>query len=848
MNARSLAAQITSTAVAVGAATALFVAGAGVFVLDWQARRAQATLLRLQTQDHASRIEDRLQTIRALTRAAVGSSILRSALADNAGKELYAQPFMDRVSQSSGVPLSVYFVDFEGNTVLQSASAQGFEPYRSWVRGHLDHAREISTLTRALDRDHFVMLAPLVYERTRRTEGAIVVVAEVASLVPTAHFALAARAANERISEDTAVVALPDAEGGAELLVTASSEARHPLAVDRKIAMTLLLLGALPLSLLVAVPLSRRAARRTTADVDQLVADLQVAASRLDQTANLPRLNEAGGPEIRAVAHAVNDLLRSLDTTARALRRERELRLAGIIEGATDAIITIGTDQRIVQFNAAAEHMFRVTADQVLGSTVDRFVPPVFRGSHGGMINMYARSDTESRRRMGRARSFEALRADGEPFRAEATLTKSRIDGEEVLTVLIRDITDHVRAEEERHARELADAANKEKTAFLARMSHELRTPLNAVLGFSELMARESIPASPEVQRTRLTLITNSCRRLLALINDLLDVSRIELGALEVRLVGLDACTVVEAAAAELRSLAEVRDVQLMLELPADGVWVLADEMRLQQVVSNLLSNAIKYNRQGGEVRVRLVVRDEWASLAVTDSGIGMDEAQLRDLYQPFNRLGRHGSTEGTGIGLTITKNLVEAMGGRLEVSSTVGEGSCFVCLLQRSSPTAPETVPAAVAEMSSSVEAHGVLVYVEDEPVNQVLFSSMLALRPGVEVVIVGDGHSAIELVCQRPVDLLFVDMMLPDMDGVALAQHLREALGDRCPPMVAYSANALAADIDKALDAGFARYLIKPAGVVDLLGTVDTMMGAGRLLGADDPAAAARIGQGVG
>ncbi|MGA0609709.1 MHYT domain-containing protein [Caldimonas sp. KR1-144] len=378
-------------------------------------------------------------------------------------------------------------------------------------------------------------------------------------------------------------------------------------------------------------------------------------------------------------------------------------------------------------------------------------------------------------------------------------------------------------AEQERDARELADAANREKTAFLARMSHELRTPLNAIHGFAELMLSEPRPQSHEVQQHRLELIVNSSRHLLALIDDLLDVSRIELGRLDVHVASTELVAVAQAAIGELEEQALRRGVSVKLVHEPRALWALADPLRTRQVLSNLLSNAIKYNRPAGSVTIELAQRDGWVRIAVADTGQGMTAEQLAALYQPFNRLGRDAEPQGAGIGLVIAKHLVEGMGGRIEVDSEADAGTCFTVWLARSSEpqAAPAVAPA--RPLAERADVRGAVLYVEDDPVNQLLMQSCLALRPGVSLLMAADGTEGIATaLCARP-DLVITDMMLPDMHGSELAQQLRAVLGAACPPLIAFSANAMPADIAAARAAGFADYLVKPATTQALLATID-------------------------
>ncbi|WP_066331633.1 sensor histidine kinase [Azohydromonas lata] len=238
-------------------------------------------------------------------------------------------------------------------------------------------------------------------------------------------------------------------------------------------------------------------------------------------------------------------------------------------------------------------------------------------------------------------------------------------------------------AEQARAAQALSEAASRQKSLFMTRVSHELRTPLNAILGFTDLLShRTELDAR---QREWLHYIASAGQHLLALVNDLLDISRIESGALELQLGPVDVAEVLAAAARDLGTLAQRHEVAVQVDTLPPSTCVRADATRLRQVVQNLLSNAIKYNRPGGQARLRVLAAGEDVDLLVEDNGLGMDEAQLAQLFQPFNRLGRERSrVEGTGIGLALTRSLVEAMQGSLRVESRPGEGSRFTVRLPK--------------------------------------------------------------------------------------------------------------------------------------------------------------------
>ena len=263
-------------------------------------------------------------------------------------------------------------------------------------------------------------------------------------------------------------------------------------------------------------------------------------------------------------------------------------------------------------------------------------------------------------------------------------------DGSTLWHGYIEDVSGLRELEQARLARAAAEAANRAKTEFLSRMSHELRTPLNAVLGFTQLMQQDRAEPPGALQQRRLTLIREAGEHLLQMIGDLLDLTHIEAGRLALDPAWVELPPLLRECADMLRPLADASGVRIeLLGSGAEpGAW--ADRRRLKQVLANLLSNAVKYNRSGGWVRLQALARGDEAGVEVSDNGLGIAPERLEGLFEPFNRLGRERSgVEGTGIGLALSRSLVEAMGGRIEVRSDPGAGSAFCVVLQGASPAA---------------------------------------------------------------------------------------------------------------------------------------------------------------
>lgn len=367
---------------------------------------------------------------------------------------------------------------------------------------------------------------------------------------------------------------------------------------------------------------------------------------------------------------------------------DAERRLGELLESAPDAILELDNQGRIVLLNRMAELLFGYTREELLGRSVEALVPEALRQAHKRHRIQYLNQPVT--RPMGSGLKLEARRKDGSHFPVEISLSPVRSGTGSHVTTIIRDITerrqmeDQLRAVQEKYIHELelrnreAEQANKLKTEFLSNMSHELRSPLHTVLGFAELLAEETAGPLSEKQKRFLTHIQNDSRHLLDIINDLLDLSKIEAGRLELQQEAFDIVPVMEDALSSVRPRATAKSVELRTDISV-SVAVVADRLRLKQILHNLLSNAVKFTPDGGKVRVDAAPRDRFAEISVSDTGIGISEDQHRAIFDKFYQV--RSATKGgggTGLGLAITKGLIEQHGGRIWLKSEPGNGSCF--------------------------------------------------------------------------------------------------------------------------------------------------------------------------
>lgn len=378
-----------------------------------------------------------------------------------------------------------------------------------------------------------------------------------------------------------------------------------------------------------------------------------------------------------------------------------------------------------------------------------------------------------------------------------------------------------------------AEEANRAKSAFLSSMSHELRTPLNAILGFAEILVTDTMPTTLAQKKDFTNHILKAGRHLLTLINEILDLAKVESGAMTLSLEPVAIAEVMQECRTMIEPLGQQRNIQTIF--PEDlGLAVLADRTRLKQVLLNLLSNAVKYNRASGAVAVECEPVDgERIRIAVRDTGIGLSPAQLEGLFQPFNRLGQEaGSIEGTGIGLVVTKRLVELMGGEIGVSSTSEIGSLFWIELRSASIAAakpdegilPARAQAPVVQHDASVQT---LLYVEDNPANLKLVEEIIRFRPGIRMLSAPDAHLGIELACVHLPEVILMDINLPGMNGFEALKILRETPETAHIPVIAVTANAMPRDVSAGLHSGFFRYVTKPINIEELNKAIDSALG---------------------
>ncbi|HKX44196.1 MAG TPA: ATP-binding protein, partial [Burkholderiaceae bacterium] len=480
--------------------------------------------------------------------------------------------------------------------------------------------------------------------------------------------------------------------------------------------------------------------------------------------------------------------------------RRGQIVMERLVGAVTDGVITFDDSGRVLVFNGAAEKMFLTPSHAALGGPVERFFDPPF-----ALHELAAHAQNELLALTGKRAATDST------FHLEASFSRIETEGRMLNTLVLRDVTARELARMEREQREALEASNRARTEFLSRMSHELRTPLNAVIGFAQLLRADASRASREQQLVQIEHIERAGAHLLALVNDVLDLARIDAGEMAVTVEPVDLAAVAEEAATLVSPLVTQAGVELYVS-PAEAgdeashrgksltplaarhvpstVWVRADSLRLRQVLVNVLSNAVKYNRPGGSVSLSWRIQGEECQVDIADTGIGIAPEKLEQLFEPFNRLGAEASkVEGTGIGLVLSRRLSELMGGRLRIASTPGEGTVATVVLALVKSGKPPTLSIASANPPATVGRLDVL-YAEDNEVNAEIVRHIVSNRPAIRLEIATDGRSALAMARARCPDLILVDMNLGDMTGLELAAELHRDDRTRGIELIALSA----------------------------------------------------------
>ena len=510
---------------------------------------------------------------------------------------------------------------------------------------------------------------------------------------------------------------------------------------------------------------------------------------------------------------------------AEAALRDSEQRFRNILNNVPIGVIYTDLRGNVKQTNPRFCELTGYSLDELLHMSLADYTHPEDMLQDVDLMAQLVRGEIPMYRRHKRY-----IAKHGATVWVQATVSLLRDENAKPRSIVgvVEDITEHLKLEEAERAREAAEASNRAKSEFLSRMSHELRTPLNAMLGFAQLLELDPRHPLTDAQRPWVSQIQQAGWHLLEMINDVLDLSRIESGNLRLQIETLNLTELLGATIAMVDGEAQQRRIVITHEFAPGTATVLGDSTRVKQILTNLLSNAVKYNTEGGRIHIasRLLGSDS-VEMVVTDTGLGMTPDQLAELFQPFNRLGRERSVQqGTGIGLVISQRLSDLMGGSLRAHSVAGQGSAFTLTLPCS--VDPDTVRSDLDALAPvPAEYHRRLVhYVEDNETNVEVMRGILAQRPQVELQVSITGLDGLAAIRARRPDLILLDMHLPDISGMELLRHFKQDAHTSGVPVVVVSADALAQQIEAAYDAGATHYLTKPVSVTELLGVVDDLL----------------------
>jgi PAS domain S-box-containing protein len=489
---------------------------------------------------------------------------------------------------------------------------------------------------------------------------------------------------------------------------------------------------------------------------------------------------------------------------------------------------TVSESGQIEEANRTMAHLLGVTCKLLTQRPFTRFIHPLHQDTYYLIRNELLES--------GLLQTCEIKMIKGDSTQIWVGLVATVVmdtEGAKVMRLVLTDVTSRKYLDDELlqknkellHAQQMATKANQAKSEFLANMSHDLRSPLNSILGFAQLLA-SGTPAPTPRQMANLDHILNSGWYLLELINGVLDLASIESGKLSLTMGPVPLPDVLQ-------------DCQTMMDLQAknsgvdisfpefDGQCLVhADRTRLKQVLINLLTNAVKYNRPQGTVDVTFTMpTPHRVRINVQDSGHGLSPEKLAQLFQPFNRLGQEcGTQEGTGIGLVVSRKLVEMMGGSMGVQSTAGVGSVFWFELMLSGAPVPETNASEIPELPDQpVGAAYTVLYIEDNPANMALVEQLVERRPGVHLLGATNATVGLAMVHRHQPQLILMDINLPGINGFQALKILRDDPATQHIPVLAISANVMPNDIQKGLDSGFLAYLTKPVKVAEFMAALD-------------------------
>jgi PAS domain S-box-containing protein len=532
------------------------------------------------------------------------------------------------------------------------------------------------------------------------------------------------------------------------------------------------------------------------------------------------------------ISHRVNERRKLIKATEQSKQLQRQAeesskRLIAIYQNMVDSVITITPQGIIKSVNQATLDLFRYSELELLEQNVNMLMPDPYSTEHDGYLVNYL--TTGKAKIIGFGREVPAKRKDGSIFMIRLAVSELKVNNETIFTGIIRDITDEKVAEKQLiQAKEQAESANRAKSEFLSSMSHELRTPLNAILGFSDLLLSEDEkPLDPE-HIDSIKYINTSGKHLLKLVNDVLDLSVIEAGETNIEIEAISSKEIITSSIPLISGLAKKNGITLSISEIMDEV-IDCDAIRFRQVLINLVNNAIKYNKPEGSVSITTSkANDKFLRISVSDTGIGIPASKQSQVFATLSRLGQENSTiEGTGIGLLVTKNIVESMNGHVGFQSIENIGSTFWFDIPISSNTLSSqkdidnhhNEQKNIKPVMSDIKK---VLYVEDNQHNIKLLQAFFKQQPNLSLDVVTSAEDGLELLEKTYFDIILMDINLPGMTGIEAAQIIKQNEDLRHIPILAISAVAMKHEVDRT-KSFFDDYITKPIDLRMLLSTIN-------------------------
>ena len=521
-----------------------------------------------------------------------------------------------------------------------------------------------------------------------------------------------------------------------------------------------------------------------------------------------------------ATVGSMIEAIRSDEARRAAEQRERGRKLlyGAVVEHAAEAVIAFREDGIIEAFNPAAERMTGYSEAEMVGANIRRLIPT-------GRVSEYLEA---AERAINDKSTIEMVVIDrhGAAIPIELSFGRADLGDRPVTTAIVRDIAERKAIEDAlRQAKDAAERMSRTKDEFLAGMSHELRTPLNAVIGLSTVLGREIHGRLGEKQHEYIHQIEQSGRHLLDLINDILDLAKIEADQMSAELEVFDPRPVITAGVDVVRESAIQKQLRVEVELPPPSTRVLGDPLRTKQILLNLLSNAVKFTDAGGTIGLEAAIDEDRIRITVWDTGIGIPSDRRDEIFRPFAQLDSSlaRSRQGTGLGLALSAKFAAIQDGELTLASDVGRGSRFTLSLPRARDTEERKGDVrTLAEPASTPPVRGLRVLlVEDNDVNRLMVRDYLEAH-GIQVEVAVDGDEAVTKTRRWSPDVVLMDVQLPRRDGLSATKQLKADRKTASIPIIALTALAMKGDAERCLEAGCDDYLSKPCDPADVLAAV--------------------------